>query len=89
MVQPATTQSNARIPLNQLKRGQRATVDCSALTELPERERCLLAAMGMADACKVRVCRSGSPCIIQVDTTRIGLSRELASRITVTLCDRE
>lgn len=73
-----------RIPLNQLTRGQRATVECSALDALPESERCLLAAMGMGERCEVRVCKPGTPCIIQVDQTRLGLPNEIAARIMVT-----
>lgn len=73
-----------RIPLNQLSRGQRATVECSALDALPETERCLLAAMGLGERCEVRVCKSGTPCIIQVDQARLGLPNEIAARIMVT-----
>lgn len=76
-----------RIPLTQLKRGQRAIVDCSTLTHLPEEDRCLLRAMGMYDRCTVRVCRQGAPCIVQVDATRLGLSGSVARRILVTPCD--
>ena len=73
-----------KIPLTQLARGQRATVECSALDVFPETERCLLAAMGMGDRCEVRVCKPGTPCIVQVDQTRLGLPSEIASRILVT-----
>ncbi len=76
-----------RIPLTQLKRGQRAVVDCSTLTHLPEDERCLLRAMGMYDRCTVRVCRPGTPCIVEVDSTRLGLSGSVARRILVEPCD--
>jgi Fe2+ transport system protein FeoA len=73
-----------RIPLSQLARGQRATVECSALDALPESERCLLSAMGMGERCEVRVCKPGTPCIIQIDQTRLGLPDEIAQRILVT-----
>ncbi|MBM4112615.1 MAG: ferrous iron transport protein A [Phycisphaerae bacterium] len=76
-----------RIPLTQLKRGQRAIVDCSTLTHLPEEDRCLLRAMGMYDRCTVRVCRPGTPCIVEVDATRLGLSGRVARRILVEPCD--
>lgn len=76
-----------RIPLTQLARGQRAVVDCSELTELPDGDRCLLHAMGMHDQCKVRVCSAGSTCIVQIDSTRLGISAEVARRILVTPID--
>lgn len=78
------TPAPVRIPLTQLKRGERAIVDCSQLTGLPEGDRCLLHAMGLHHDCEVTVCRSGAPCIVQVDETRLGLSGDLASRILVT-----
>lgn len=73
-----------RIPLSQLARGQRAQVECSALDSLPSEHRCLLAAMGLGETCEVRVCRSGSPCIVQIDQTRLGLARSVADKIMVT-----
>lgn len=79
--------SERRIPLTQLKRGQSAIVDCSTLTHLPEEERCLLRAMGMYDRCTVKVCRPGTPCIVQVDSTRLGLSGTVARKILVEPCD--
>lgn len=76
-----------QIPLSQLQRGQRATVDCAGLRSLPEDHRCLLSAMGLAESCQVRVCRAGSPCIIQIDQTRLGLPRSVADQILVTPID--
>ena len=73
-----------KIPLSQLARGQRATVECSALDSLPNEHRCLLAAMGMGEQCEVRVCRPGTPCIVQIDRTRLGLPHGIADRIMVT-----
>ena len=81
------TEAERRIPLTQLRKGQRAIVDCSTLTHLPEEDRCLLRAMGLYDRCTVRVCRAGAPCIIQVDGTKLGLSGAVAGRILVELCD--
>jgi hypothetical protein len=48
----------------------------------------LLRAMGVRPATTVRLCRFGSPCIVQLchscgSTCRIGLARDLASRIIV------
>lgn len=75
---------SVRVPLTQLRRGQRAIVDCSNLADLPEGERCLLHAMGMHDDCQLRVCSPGAPCIVQIDDTRLGISAEVARRIMVT-----
>jgi bacterioferritin-associated ferredoxin/Fe2+ transport system protein FeoA len=76
--------SPVRVPLTQLRRGQRAIVDCANLADLPEGERCLLHAMGMHDDCQLRVCSPGAPCIVQIDDTRLGISAEVARRIMVT-----
>lgn len=84
---PPAAGAGRRIPLTQLKRGQRAVVDCSTLTHLPEQDRCLLRAMGMYDRCTVKVCRPGTPCIVEVDSTRLGLSGSVARRILVEPCD--
>jgi Fe2+ transport system protein FeoA len=43
----------------------------------------LLEALGLTRACRLRLCKSGEPCIVQVRTTRIGLSQSLARRIYV------
>jgi len=75
------------IPLSQLARGQRATVQCSALDALPSEHRCLLAAMGLGEQCELRMCRSGGPCIIQIDRTRLGLTKDIAEKIMVTLIE--
>ncbi|MSR43880.1 MAG: ferrous iron transport protein A [Phycisphaerales bacterium] len=84
---PPMASKGIQIPLSQLVRGQRATVECSALDALPADHRCLLAAMGMGEKCEVRVCRAGTPCIVQIDRTRLGLPRDVAERILVTLLE--
>ncbi len=76
--------SPIRIPLSQLPRGQRASIECSALDALTNEHRCLLAAMGLGEQCEVRVCRPGTPCIVQIDQTRLGLPKGIADRIMVT-----
>ena len=78
------TQATVRIPLTQLRRGQRATVECAALDGLPDDDRCLLSAMGLGNSCELRVCRPGAPCIVQVDGTRLGIAEDVAERILVT-----
>jgi Fe2+ transport system protein FeoA len=76
-----------RVPLTQLRRGQRAIVHCDAIDGLPEGDRCLLHAMGLHDECHIRVCSPGTPCIVQIDSTRLGLSADVAGRILVTPID--
>jgi Fe2+ transport system protein FeoA len=43
--------------------------------------------MGMHHECEVRVCREGTPCIVQIDATRLGISGDVARRILVTPID--
>ncbi|MDA0802624.1 MAG: FeoA family protein [Planctomycetota bacterium] len=71
-----------RIPLSQLKPGQRARVDCTTLDDLPSGDRCLLAAMGLGDQCELKRC-SGHACIIAVDRTKIAIGPWLADRVFV------
>jgi Fe2+ transport system protein FeoA len=72
-----------RVPLTQLKRGERAIVDLKALATEDSK---LLAAMGLEHACEVRVCRAGTPCIVQVEATRLGISADVAAKIIATPC---
>jgi hypothetical protein len=50
---------------------------------LDEQSVGLLRALGLSDAEAFRLCKAGDPCILQVGTTRIGVSREVASHIYV------
>jgi Fe2+ transport system protein FeoA len=68
------------VPLSSLPRGAVAVV-CDRLMPCEECE--LLCAMGLSCRCPLRVCRAGEPCIIQVASTRLGLSAEVAGRILV------
>lgn len=53
-------------------------------TALLRPEDCaLLKALGLTDRSVMRVCQVGEPCIVQVKTTRIGLSRVVADGILV------
>jgi Fe2+ transport system protein FeoA len=54
--------------------------------DLPEAESKLLAAMGIGERCEIRVCRAGTPCIVQLQTIRVGIGREVADRIITTPC---
>jgi Fe2+ transport system protein FeoA len=42
-----------------------------------------LRALGMTSDCQLRLCKKGEPCIVQVRSTRIGLSMSVARRIFV------
>jgi Fe2+ transport system protein FeoA len=42
-----------------------------------------LRAIGLTNVSELRVCKAGEPCIIQVRSTRIGLSRGVAQQIFV------
>lgn len=75
-----TTPSPALARLSDLSPGSIARFHRAYLDE----DDCqLLRALGMTDRCLVRVCQSGEPCIVQVRTTRIGLSRVVAEGILV------
>ena len=43
----------------------------------------LLRALGLTKASRLRLCKHGEPCIVQVRSTRIGLSRSVARGIFV------
>lgn len=93
-MQTATQKSNsaetrpkpASIPLTQLARGQRATVNTS---DLDEQDAKVLRAMGLRPDASVQMCRLGEPCIVSLSGAcgggcRIGLAKDIASRVMVT-----
>jgi Fe2+ transport system protein FeoA len=45
--------------------------------------RSLLEALGLTDNSRLRVCKRGEPCVVQVRATRIGISSRIAEHITV------
>ncbi len=45
----------------------------------------VLRSLGLTTGARLRVCRSGDPCIIQVRATRIGLSKLVAQAVSVTI----
>ena len=63
------------------------TVEVGAVSTLHEvrdaESRPFLRALGLIDACEIRLCKSGDPCIVQVRSTRIGLSRAVAQHLIV------
>ncbi|HIB50275.1 MAG TPA: ferrous iron transport protein A [Phycisphaerales bacterium] len=71
------------ILLSELSEREEAVVH---FTELDFEERSLLAAMGLHDDVTFQLCKQGQPCIIQVEATRLGLSKELTSKIIVRRC---
>ena len=87
MERPASNPQRPRIPLTQLARGQRATLESGCMAGLPEHDQCLLRAMGVHEHCELRVCKPGEPCIIQVERTKVGLSGPVANQLLVTPCD--
>ena len=71
------------IPLSELNVRENAVV---FISDLDPDERDALAAMGLYEDSAFHLCKQGQPCIIQVEATRLGLSRELTSRILVRRC---
>ena len=71
------------IPLSQLGEREQAVVH---IADLDIDERDALASMGLYENASFELCQQGQPCIIQVEATRLGLSRELTSRIMVRRC---
>jgi Fe2+ transport system protein FeoA len=68
-------------PLSQLAAGETATI-CGHCGTPDDCE--LLIAMGLEMGCTIHVRRKGEPCIVQVQSTRVGLSRSVSDQILVT-----
>lgn len=68
------------VTLSQLASGERA---CFQHADLRCEDCDLLNALGLTDRCELKVCKAGDPWIVQVKSTRIGLSKALAQRIHV------
>lgn len=67
------------VPLTHVPVGVTAT-----LHEVRDAEsRGVLRSLGLTDRCRLRLCQAGDPCIVQVDDTRIGLSRVVAQHLYV------
>ena len=73
-------ESQVPVPLTTLKAGASARLH---ETQLDDETRSLLRSLGLTDASRLRVCKIGEPCIIQVRATRIGVSSVVAGRIFV------
>ena len=72
--------SSDPVPLTELRAGAHVKLH-EARVDSECRE--WLRALGLTDASDLRLCKHGDPCIIQVRSTRIGLSRAVASRVFV------
>lgn len=77
---PAPDTAAAAVPLTSLAPGQMCTLHAAHVDR-----GCgeLLRALGLTDRCRLRLCKVGEPCIVQVRATRIGLSRLVADAILV------
>lgn len=77
---PATTvRPAATVPLTDLAPGVVAV-----LREVHDpQSRAVLRALGLTGGARLRLCRIGDPCIIQVRSTRIGLSKAVAQSVFV------
>ena len=74
------------LPLTECPSGCRAVLHVDALDAA---DRSMLEAFGIDHGCEVEVCKVGSPCILRVNATRLGVGREVATliRATVTAAD--
>lgn len=48
-----------------------------------EQAKGLLRSLGVMGTCRLRVCQTGNPCVIQVRSTRIGISMRTAESVCV------
>ena len=56
-------------------------------THLDAQSRLQLRGLGLTDASPLRVCKQGEPCVVQVRTTRIGISGSIARQVFVLIGD--
>jgi Fe2+ transport system protein FeoA len=52
-----------------------------------QQSRAVLRSLGLTDGARLRICRIGDPCIIQVRSTRIGLSKQVAQSVYVAVAE--
>lgn len=76
------TASDASMPLTLCPSGCRVTIH---LDEVEDGDRSMLEALGLEDGGEVEVCQVGSPCILRVSSTRVGVCREVAGRLRATI----
>jgi Fe2+ transport system protein FeoA len=56
---------------------------------IDHQSRAVLRSLGLTDGARLRICRLGDPCIIQVRSTRIGLSKVVAQSIYVAVVEQD
>jgi Fe2+ transport system protein FeoA len=78
--QPKTSVASRPVPLSELAAGRIVRLHAA---DLSPQDCALLRSLGMTDSCMLRICKVGEPCIVEVKSTRIGLSRSVASGIMV------
>ena len=80
---PADTRSATTVPLLDLAPGTVAVLR----QVLDQQSRSILRSLGLTDGAQLRICRIGDPCIIQVRSTRIGLSKMVAQSVYVAVAE--
>ena len=75
--------STASVPLLDLAPGAVAVLR----DVLDHQSRAVLRSLGLTDGARLRICRIGDPCIIQVRSTRIGLSKQVAQSVYVVVAE--
>ncbi len=68
------------VRLTQLRAGDHGQLHA---THLVVEDREMLRALGLAERSHFRVCKAGDPWILQVRSTRVGISDEVAQRLLV------
>jgi Fe2+ transport system protein FeoA len=80
---PVAASAAPTVPLTDLPKG--------AVAELRQvddtHSRAVLRSLGLTDGARLRLCRLGDPFIIQVRSTRIGLSKAVAQSVYVSLAE--
>jgi Fe2+ transport system protein FeoA len=70
-----TTRRLSELEVGDIARMVDAAIDTEAQS--------LLQALGLTDNSRLRVCKRGEPCVVQVRATRIGISSRIARHIRV------
>lgn len=68
------------VPLTSLALGARGLLQ---MADLDSGDSALLAALGLREGSRFRVCKQGEPWIVQVRSTRIGLAQRIARQLFV------
>ena len=75
-----STNGQGPVPLSELRPGDEGVI---RETRLTDEDAELLRAMGLDERSRLKVCRSGEPCIVLAGATRVGLSRAMTRQIMV------